>query len=276
MPNSAYFQEEDNQKDEEIKMLKFLELKENNLKSVLKEATIEKEEKVFFNFKIKDSSLWEILTIEANRRAVIIVIFCAAQDVFSGHAVVRYFSHQIFTYNSSFLTTEKATLLLASIKVLAALICTQLIERVRRKVLLFFTGLFGSLGLGLVGLFFFLENFNVDISLITWLPLFGLCLYDFMLTIGIGNFIYLYPGELFPNNLKGWAIAFCKVMYGVFAFFSILKYQILVDLVNTYVIFWIFALTNIILGLIILKITPETRGKGIEEVQILLKSQKFF
>ncbi|XP_033218323.1 facilitated trehalose transporter Tret1-like [Belonocnema kinseyi] len=278
MPGSNYFREENEREEEMNMMLKLSEKgKISNLKndisketSGIKNDTIEK---VSFNFKIKESSFWKLVTVRANQRALIIVILSASQDVLSGHTIVRYFSHQIFTYNESFLTPAKSSLFLASIKITSAFICTQVIERVDRKVILFNTLFLGSLGMGIIGLFFFLECFKVDVSYFLWMPIFGICLYEFMLTMGIGNFVNIYLGELFPHNLRGLAITICKVTSEILSFFSILMYQIMIGLVNTCVIFWIFAATNIILGLIILKITPETKGKSEEEIQILLNAK---
>ena len=273
MPDATFFFDKNNQVKEEIKMLKHSKLEDAKQDFEKREDS---DKKINFIFKIKETTFWKLIAIQANRKALLIVTLCAAQDVFSGHVILRYFSHEIFAYNSSFLAPEKASLLLASIKVMAALMCTQVIERVRRKILLLITGFLGAVGMGLVGLFFFLKNSNVDISSITWLPIFGIAFYDVMLTFGFANFVYIYPGELFPSELKGVGIMSCKVMYYIFAFLNIWQYEILVDLVNTHVIFWTFAISGLFICLITLQITPETKGKSIEEIQISLKSQKFF
>ena len=282
MPDSSYFQEKTKQTEKEIMMLDLkdnFEIKKNsNLNESAKlnpKESLNKEKKTFI-LKIKEYNLWKVVTIPTHRRALIILFFCAAADVFSGHAVIRMFTQRIFTYKGACLAPEKATLLLASIKVISSLICTQVIERVRRKVLLLITGLLGSLGLGLVGLFFFLENLNVNVSSINWLPIFGVGVYEFMLTIGCGNFIYIYPGELFPSELKGIAVTSSQFVQVFLIFCSIWQYQLVVDLVSTYIIFWNFAITGFVLCFIVLKIVPETQGKSVEEIQILLKTKRFF
>ena len=102
------------------------------------------------------------------------------------------------------------------------------------------------------------------------LVLFGIIGFVASFACSLGPVMWVLFSELFPNRLRGLAISFAGTINSAFSFFVQLVFPWeLANLGNasTFFIYGGFAL----IGLIILKIyLPETKGKSLEELEILL------
>ena len=280
-----YFGKEDSNKEDYRQKEDYKEKEDYNEKeeAKLKEEMSLKEEKSFKEneerskfFDIKESSLWKLLTLPNNRKALIIVISLAAVDVFSGHMVLWTFTQQWLTYKGSFIDPEKATLMIALVKIIGSLLTSVIIEKMDRRVLILSSGIIGTIAQGLVGAFFFLEERNFDVSSIRWWPILGMTTYELTFAIGIANYFYLYQAELFTTDVKSMAVMVCKVSYMTFTYLCLCRFQVLLAAVGKFTIYLFFTTFAGIGTLFIFFITPETRGKNIDEIQVILRSKKFF
>ncbi|XP_033216941.1 facilitated trehalose transporter Tret1-like [Belonocnema kinseyi] len=272
MPDSSHFWEINQKKEEEVLMKLNPSRKEEmnlNKKDGSKPSNFR-----FKSCNLKDTVLWRLFAVSNSRRALEILSLMGMTNILSGHSGITTFLQQIFTYEGSFMSAEKATVVLTGSTAIVSLISTQFVEKIGRKVLLIVTGLAGSVSIGLVGIFFFLKEINVDLSLCEWVPLFGLTLFDVTLSCGLQNLFFIYQGELFPSDVKSGAIAFNKISYMSFSFFFLLIFQDFIDIVGIYQSFFIFSVGNLLGTFGIFILTPETKGKTLEEIQQLLKLRK--
>ena len=301
MPDSEYFMNEVEQEDQEMKVrLNFfssegLEERESGirrgsdlikdstkkedsgLKSDLNSGENYQDQKENSNgFNIRKSRLCKLLKLRNNQIALIIVISLAAQDVFSGHMALWSYTQQFLTYKTTPIEPEKATLVLASVKIIAAVLSAFIIERMGRKLIFLHSAIIGTIAQGLVGIFFFLEKEEVDLSSWRWWPLIGVSIYELSFATGSSNLFYLYQAELFSSEVKSVAVMTCKVSYMVFSYFCLFQFQVLLDAVGKPVIYLFFTICAAIGTVFVSIITPETQGKTIEEIQTILKSKKFF
>lgn len=286
--NSFKIEKEINHKNEEIKNRNKSMKETKNDKKIKKEIKIMENNKRVEKFnnnlkknslisKMKNSNFWKLFTIPTYRNAMLIVICVTAQEHFAGASVIKVFTQQIFKYTKSSMSTEMESLLLGIVKLIASMISIQLIEKYERKSILLYTGLFGTLGLIIAGIYFFFESSKlIDVTSFSWLSIFGILFYDFNFTIGISNFLYIYLGELFVGEIKSVAITVCKVICLIFIFINILLYQELNKFLGIHIIFGIYAINSILLLSILMKITPETKGRSLNEIQNMLKNKKLF
>ena len=224
--------------------------------------------------KLKESNFWKLFSLPNNLRAMLIIFCVTANDSLSGHMAYRYFTQQMLTYSGSFLPPEKATIALADATVLASVIVTQVIEKFRRKSILLCTGMVASIAQAIVGTFFYLKEHNVDVSSISFIPFLGLLIFEFATVSGASTLFYIYQGELFTNDVKGMAITLSKVVHMIFAFISVIIYQLLFDSISTFWICFTFSIGGAVMCFVTLSITPETKGKTLSEIQVLLKTKK--
>ena len=92
--------------------------------------------------------------------------------------------------------------------------------------------------------------------------------------IGITTVPYVYSGELFSLNVKGIAAMCGWLLVAVTTFGAKMIMQFLIDEVDICTPFWFFAIFCIMGPLIIWFIAPETKGKNLEEILMLLNSKK--
>ena len=278
MPDSFYFYEENNQIDENrtnLMNLKGLEEEATN-ESKLVESNLRKIENNHTSKIILKESLWKLFTYRSNRRALIILSFTCFVSVFSGNIPLTFFTQQVFTHSGSTFSAETSAVIIVAIKVASALISTQVIERVRRKVLFFTTGITGAISMGLAGTYFLLEEKKFEVSFFRWVPLFAVILYELMAVSGPCNLFYIYQSELFNNDVKSVSVTYGKIFYMVLSFLSLFRFQVTVDKLGVYTMFFLFAICGTVGTLVVCMITPETKGIRLSEIQIMLKSKRTF
>ena len=280
MPDSSYFLEKNKKSEEEMKLNSVNEMKVISLNvskgEKLEEKEIEgnelNESKLGTKNKLNELKLWNLFIFRNNRRALLIISLCIVQSIFSGNTILKSFGQQIFTYEGSILRPEKATFLLAGISIISCLISILTIEKFKRRSLLFCFGILASLGHGIVGLFFFMKYHDFDVSCFNWLPLFGLVIYDFAITNGTINVSLAYQGELFSEDVKSLGITVSKVMLMLLSYLAAILFQLLIESFDRFVIFWIFGSICGFLSFVIFYFAPESKGKSLEEIQVMLKS----
>lgn len=289
LPDSSYFLEINNQEEQrKLNLFKIEEadeektkLNENNIATevpLCKEDSVLKEDLIpeKFSVKLKESSFWKLFSLSGNLKALAIIFLLNAHDGLSGHISLRYFTQDMLTHKGSFLPADKAAVGLAIVKLLASVLATQVIERMQRRTLFFSSGIVASLAEAMVGIFFYLEESQINVSSINYFPFLGLIIYEFAVTVGTSNLFYVYLGELFSHDVKGMAVTFGKIIHMVFGFLSVLMYQILHDSVSPSVIFFLFSFSGGIITCITVLITPETRGKSLKDIEVLLQKKQLF
>lgn len=161
---------------------------------------------------------------------------------------------------------------MACIKVISGIIGVKAVDYVGRRILILWTGILASIFLGIVSLFFF-SKFYLEIdnlSGISWLSLFALVCYQVICSFGIASIPNILMGELFPPEIEGIAICCAFVIIDLHTFSVTFGFESLNDAVEVYTTFFIFAVRCFAGTLVAFWITPETKGKTLEEIQDLL------
>ena len=221
----------------------------------------------------KKSSLKELFN-KGNRKGLLILLFAKAAIYLSGVAAIEAYSEEIFMYSNFSLNPKYSTMILGGVRILSGLLSTLFVDRAR-KMMFLLSGTLSALALASVGLFFFLDSqSDFDASSITWLPLVGLISYLIFSNMGLVSIPMIFLGELFSINAKGRAIALATIFSAIFSFASKFGFQELKTTFGIYMPFWIFAFFCIVSTLVVYRITPNTSGKNLEEVQNTLKEKK--
>lgn len=231
----------------------------------IKKAIIEGQES-------NQNAMRQLFVNKRYRRALLIVLIANATKGLSGSFVIGTYTEQIFTDSGFTLAPEYSTIIVAVVKIIAGLIGSQLIEYVGRRVLYFYSGIVGSLSLVVVGLFFFLKLYlKIDhLSAIGWLPLFGLASFQIVSAASLNPIPVVLILELFPTDVKSLASAIAFIVFELFVFFITFIFDGFNGIVGIYTTFWIYAVVCITGTYTIFCITPETKGKSLEEIQDLL------
>lgn len=220
-------------------------------------------------------ALSELLCTRSNRRGLWILLGLKFTQQLSGHMAIVGYTQEIFEHSGSALAADKAVVLLGIAQLVAAIIGASLIDKVGRRLLIIVSGCSASISLVFVGIFFYLKYaVEHDVSSITWLPIAATIMYEVTVALGIGTIPYVILGEIFPTNIKGSAVSLGMVIGSGLAAIVSFAFQPLNKLAGIYFSFWLFAACCLGGTFWVYLITPETKGKTLEEIQELLNPRK--
>ena len=268
MPESPYFYLIQNREDKatrsllRLRRLKRPESVRKDLET-MRDAVIEGQQS-------SRNALRELIMNPGNRRGLWILLSLKVTQQLSGHMAIVAYTQEIFSHSGSKLEPQYAVIVLGLAQLAAGLVAAALVDKVGRRVLILFSGSSAALALFFVGLFFFLKySLQADVSSITWLPIAALIGYEIMVALGIGTIPYVILGEIFPTNVKGPAVASGIIIGSVFAFIVGLGFQALNSAAGIHTTFWFFSACCAAGTLWVYTITPETKGKTLEEIQAI-------
>lgn len=111
------------------------------------------------------------------------------------------------------------------------------------------------------------DYLSEDVSSVSWLPIVLVSVYMFTFSIGWGPVVWVFLGEIFPDNVKGVATG-AVAGTGWFCSFIVTKfYPGLAITVGNYTCYWIFFALCVVACAFVTFFLPETKGKTLDEIQ---------
>lgn len=150
---------------------------------------------------------------------------------------------------------------------LAGLSCV-LMERVGRRGLLLFSCTCMAFAHFLLAYFFAKREQSAYAP--TWLALAALGIYILGFSLGMGPIPWLILPEVFPTEVRGVAASLATAANWTGAFFVTLLFLPIKGILTVQGVFLLFAIICCFALLFVMVIVPETRGKTVEEVMMLL------
>ena len=269
MPESPYFYLKINQEQDALKSLSKLQ---GITDSKLLNMEIRRMKKDMIKDQIsKKHSLRKLFGIKRHRKAFYIALTAILSVIFSGSFTVISFTQFIISFSGFTLAPEYTTIIITFVVLCSSVILAPLPDYFGRKKLILFYGIIGASSSGTVGLFYFFKyNLQVDVSLISWVPLVALTIYTVACTVGLYGMSVILTSELFPVEVKSSAVCILYVINDSLLFTLKLGFYRSLGIFGIYGIFWIFAFFNFLLPIINVSIMPETKGKTLEDIQKLM------
>jgi SP family facilitated glucose transporter-like MFS transporter 8 len=87
---------------------------------------------------------------------------------------------------------------------------------------------------------------------------------------GFGSLTWAVVGELFASNVKSSGSACCASFCWFIGFFITKFYSNMATELGNHYTFWIFAALTVCSGVFIYLLLPETKGKSLQEIQMIL------
>ncbi|CAG9858886.1 unnamed protein product [Phyllotreta striolata] len=270
MPESPYYLIYKNKEEEAKKSLIRLRGGTKNIDKELAEIKTaiarQKEER---------GRIQDLFLIPSNRKAMIIMIILNSAQHFSSISVLLMNLHSILEQGGSLYMEPSTTgIVFALIMLLAASGASLFIDRFGRRSLLIFSSLATGICLMALAVFFTFKNAGYDTLSISWIPIVSVMLYALVFKVGLGLVPIVLTAELFPAKMKAYGMTLSDGVYVVAAIFSIQVYQRLNDSFGIEYPFYVFSICCYLTALFTYFIIPETKGKSLEEIQMILKGNK--
>lgn len=151
------------------------------------------------------------------RRAVCYGIALMALNMFCGCFPMMNFTATIFESSGSTLSPNISSIIVGAVQVIGAILCTFLVEKAGRKLLLSVSAFGISLGLAIMSLFTFSTSREIDLSNFSWIPLASFSFVIFISNLGVNTLPFLYLSEIVPTKTKAFTTVLCLSMLYIFA-----------------------------------------------------------
>lgn len=186
----------------------------------------------------------------------------------SGINVVLFYSQSIFEKAGSSMEPAIATIFVGIVQVLASCCTPLVVDRLGRKIILLFSAAGMAIGLGLLGLFFYLDaNKSPIAESLSWLPIVSLVGFVIVYCVGFGPLPWAVLGEMFPPNVKSIASSIGTSICWILGF-AVTKYFTAIEAaIGSFGAFWLFGVFCCVAFMFVLLFLMETKGLSLQQIQ---------
>ncbi|KAF2884956.1 hypothetical protein ILUMI_21233 [Ignelater luminosus] len=268
MPESPYFLLM-KQKPEQAEMsLKKLKGMEDVKEEVLRLNLVVKEETE------NSGKFLDLFTVRSNRKAGFIIMGVRGIQQLSGITAITFYSQIIFDQAEIGISPSTATSIYFAVQLIVTIFSSILVDKIGRRPLLIVSVIGSGTFLALEGLYFYFQTqTNIDVSKLSFLPLTSLLLYVIIFNLGMGTVPVLMLSELFPTNVKAFALCIADIYFGIIVTLVSKFFQMMNDDFGMYVPFFAFTVCCAVGLIFIVTCVPETKDKSLEEIQQYLKGE---
>jgi len=213
----------------------------------------------------------------SNLAPFIISLWLMLGQQFSGMNAVMFYCVSIFQQSGSSLNSNVANIIIGAVQIVATIFAALVMDKAGRRMLLNFSSSLMVLSIGVLGAFFYIADNLGDEDLakkIELVPVASLSLFVFAFSIGFGPIPWLMMSELFSPEVKSLASSISTTFNWTLAFLVTKFFTTMVGAVTEAGAFWIFGGFTILTFLFCLLFVPETKGKSLDEIQQLFRSDR--
>ncbi|KAL1490669.1 hypothetical protein ABEB36_013326 [Hypothenemus hampei] len=267
MPESPYYLIYQNKKEHAKKSLIRLRGKGMEINDEIADM-----EKAVERQKTEKGRLQDLFLIKSNRRGMMIMTILNGTQHFVGISVILMNLHIILNEAGSvYLETSLAAIIFAVVMLVAATISSVIIDKFGRKILLIISAILTGIILLIIAVYFHLKNLHYDVLSISWIPAVGVMIYAATFKFGLGLVPIVVTAEVFPTTIKAIGMTFADVIYVIASIISIFVYAALYKNFGMHTPFYLFGCCSFLSVIFVHFYVPETKGKSLEEIQLMLK-----
>ncbi|XP_066156852.1 facilitated trehalose transporter Tret1-like [Euwallacea fornicatus] len=214
----------------------------------------------------------DLFTDKVSRKAVIIMMILRGAQQLSGTTAVTFYAQPIFIEAGDHISSHVATIIYFAVQLTLSCFSSTIVDKAGRRPLLI-TSITGSaLFLFLEGAYFYIKSCTtLDTTSFSIVPVVGLIGFVVVFSLGMQTIPILMLGELFPSNVKAFALCFADIYFSIIATIVSKFFQIMKDSFGMYTPFFAFSVSCIVGLVLIVLFVPETKGKTLEDIQVSLK-----
>jgi len=227
-----------------------------------KEYAIQEKKEISETLQGTDSKIdWKALTSKKVRPVLILGIVLAVFQQWCGINVIFNYAEEIFTSAGYSVGDMLFNIVITgTVNLVFTIIAMRMVDSWGRRKLM----LLGSIGLAII--YFVLGgSYFLEIKGIAILILVLVAIATYAMTLAPITWVVL--SEIFPNSLRGTAMAIATTALWIACFVLTYTFPILNKLLNASGTFWLYSFICLTGFLFILKKLPETKGKSLEEIE---------
>ncbi|XP_043277716.1 facilitated trehalose transporter Tret1-2 homolog isoform X2 [Venturia canescens] len=213
----------------------------------------------------------DVFTGRGNRRALLIAFLFLLPQHFGGYFLVLAYNELIFKNAGMAIPSHWATIAVGISQLLSAVISGLLVDKLGRRPLILGAGLTAGLCNAVMGGYLFAQEYvGVDVEPYSVLFLLAVLVQVFFFNFGLLSIHLVIMAEVFNTEVKGVAMSIVGVCSAVFGIISS-KFYITIAVtwaVGHSVPFLAFAFVVWVSTILLVMITPETKGRSFVQIQL--------
>lgn len=226
--------------------------------------------------KTEGGTLKDLFCVKSNRKAILIMTVLDMGQHLCAISVMLMNLHLILeAAGSVYLDSSVAGILFAVIMLISAQIASLQMDKYGRRFLLIASTIPTGVCLLVLAIYFHVKLAGYDVEFISWIPIVSVMVYAMTFKIGLGMVPIVMTAEVFSTKIKAMGMTVADAMYVIGSIISIQLYTWLSNFYGIHVPFYIFAVSAFLIAIFSYCYIPETKGKTLEEIQIILKGKDF-
>ena len=261
-----------------VKIGKIEEAKES-LKKLRRKEDVDAE----FDQILKDSgrqlsergSYKDLFTVESNRRAMLLTTMARCFQQVSGISAFTTYCQYIFRESGQNIDKGVSAILFTGTLFVCNMLGSTFADKLGRKLTTLLSCAGCTIILTMETLYFYInEQTDIDLSMISWFPTLGMMFFVMFFAFGLGIVPMLLLSEMFSSSVRGKAASVMTILFMVYVILVTKIFQVLLSNYGLYVPFALFSLCTFISALLSSSLIPETNGKTLEQIQLMLREKK--
>lgn len=255
------------------------ELQEQHHADTLHKPPITPDMSGWQKFRTTFSANWQTfknsVSRKATQKAIVIAFGLQIFLQFSGINIVIFYTDSIFDRANISISSTIATIIVGAMQVVATFIAAMVMDKLGRRILLLISIFTMALCKILLGIYFYMADKDPgSVTDLAWLPVFSLCLYIVVFSLGFGPIPWLMLGELFAPDIKGIASSAAGSLSWILAFVVTKAFSNMEDAIGIGPTFWLLAGFSILGTIFVFFMVPETKGKSLANIQRMLAGER--
>lgn len=270
MPETPAYLISKGKKEEAAKSLKWLRGSQYDYSGELAELQTQHEE----NSKNK-VSIGSAILRKASIKAIFISLSLMFFQQMSGINAVIFYTKDIFDAAQTGLDSGLATIIVGIMQVISVFVSSLIVDKLGRRILLLISIVCMAICTFILGVYFYMKDQDShSVANIGFVPIVALCVFIIMFSIGYGPVPWMMSGEVFSTDIKDVASSIAGAFNWSLAFLITSTFATLNATFGNGQTFWIFSAFCIAGIFITFLIVPETKGKSLAEIQLMLSGEK--
>uniref|UniRef100_A0A0A9WLD8 Facilitated trehalose transporter Tret1 n=1 Tax=Lygus hesperus TaxID=30085 RepID=A0A0A9WLD8_LYGHE len=216
-------------------------------------------------------SFAEIFTSSVNFKALLIVQ--CLKIVLGSSSIILLLAYTSVILPDSWVSARNGFTVLCAVWIVSGVFACTIMDKINRRTFLFVSSFGTLISLAFTSMWYYLRyKTSIDTSTTTWVPLVTLIIAGSFETAGIFNVPNVVKGEIFAINIKSKASAISCMTAFLFEGITTFFYYPITRNIGLYFNFVKIMITSALCIVIVKFALIETRGKSLEEIQLVLNN----
>ncbi|KAJ3623784.1 hypothetical protein MTP99_017447 [Tenebrio molitor] len=209
----------------------------------------------------------QILASKRLRRALVISLGIIIFQQAAGVSAIISYMQTIFAAAGGSLSPEMYPVIVGTVQTVATALASSLVDRLGRKVLLLASAVGMCISVATLGVYFYLKNHQIQVDMISWVPVLSLVVFMMMFNIGLGPVPWVVIAELFPPKMRSTTTSLASFSCFMSSFIITLVFAAMSLHLGMANCFFVLSLICFCAGAFIFCFVPETKGKSLQAIQ---------